>query len=46
MKNTIQVGNITVTFGHGGRRDLGMSSQQVEQAIARDVVNRGLDMHQ
>ena len=42
ITNSIQVGGTTVTFGHGGRRDLGINLQQVEEAIARDIANRGL----
>lgn len=35
VSNSINVGNTRVTFGHGGRRDLGLPTAQVELEIAR-----------
>lgn len=44
ISDTIQVGNTTVTFGHGGRHLEGtnLTTAQVNPVIANDVVGRNL----
>lgn len=46
VSDIIQVGDTTVTFGHGGRHLTGteLSTNQVNQIIAEDVVSRGLEI--
>ena len=40
VSTSVQVGNTTVTFGHGGRHMGGSDISQVESFIANDVVTR------
>ena len=44
VSDTVQVGDTTVTFGHGGRHLQGtnLTTEQVNRAIANDVVNTKL----
>ena len=44
ITDKVQVGNTTVTFGHGGRHLIGtnLTTTQVNPVIANDVVNRNL----
>ena len=45
VTDTIQIGDTTVTFGHGGRHLTGgLTTAQVHPVIANDVVNRNLSV--
>lgn len=46
--DSVQVGDTTVTFGHGGRHPEGaeLTTAQVNQTIANNVVTRNLEVGQ